>query len=280
MFRMRLSSLRSWPNLSNISWPWDPLRPTYQASLLHRGGPDCNLPRDSLPESRYILHEAIGQMSSVQPIAGAILAEAEQSGPQAVRFRAFVSYSHADAAIAQKLHRQIETYRLPAHLRVDSGTGANDGRLGRIFRDREDLPAAGNLSATVKRALAESQVLVVICSPDARGSIWVAREIELFRALHPDRPILAALVRGEPQESFPALLLEDGAEPLAADLRKQGDGWRLGFLKMVAGIADVPLDALVQRDAARRIRRVMVVTGGALVALLAAGADLARDGRG
>tara|TARA_R100001244_G_scaffold6593_19_gene8091 strand:+ start:15453 stop:17078 length:1626 start_codon:yes stop_codon:yes gene_type:complete len=208
-------------------------------------------------------------MSSVQPIAGAILAEAEQSGPQAVRFRAFVSYSHADAAIAQKLHRQIETYRLPAHLRVDSGTGANDGRLGRIFRDREDLPAAGNLSATVKRALAESQVLVVICSPDARGSIWVAREIELFRALHPDRPILAALVRGEPQESFPALLLEDGAEPLAADLRKQGDGWRLGFLKMVAGIADVPLDALVQRDAARRIRRVMVVTGGALVALLA-----------
>ena len=202
-------------------------------------------------------------------IAGANLAETEQSEPQAVRFRAFVSYSHADAAIAQKLHRQIETYRLPAHLRVDSGPGANDGRLGRIFRDREDLPAAESLSATVKRALAESQVLVVICSPDARGSIWVAREIELFRALHPDRPILAALVRGEPQESFPALLLEDGVEPLAADLRKQGDGWRLGFLKIVAGIADVPLDALVQRDAARRLRRVMAVTGGALVALLA-----------
>ena len=61
----------------------------------------------------------------------------------------------------------------------------------------------------------------------------------------------------------------DGVEPLAADLRKQGDGWRLGFLKIVAGIADVPLDALVQRDAARRLRRVMAVTGGALVALLA-----------
>jgi tetratricopeptide (TPR) repeat protein len=200
---------------------------------------------------------------------GAILADAEQSEPQVARFRAFVSYSHADAAIAQKLHRQIETYRLPVRLRADQKIRKHDGRLGRIFRDREDLPAAKDLSESVKHALAGSEVLVVVCSPDARKSIWVTKEIELFRALHPDRPILAALVRGEPQESFPALLLEDGAEPLAADLRKQGDGWRLGFLKIVAGIADVPLDALIQRDAARRMRRVMAVTGGALVALLA-----------
>jgi len=196
------------------------------------------------------------------------LAEAGKSDPHAVRFRAFVSYSHADAAIAQRLHRKIETYRLPRYMQSASKTSTNNGRLGRIFRDREDLPAAEDLSESVKRALAGSQVLVVVCSPDARASIWVAREIELFRALHPDRPVLAALVRGEPEEAFPAALL-NGAEPLAADLRKEGDGWRLGFLKVIAGIADVPLDALVQRDAARRIRRVMVVTGGTLVALLA-----------
>jgi|TARA_R110002033_G_scaffold787_11_gene7420 tetratricopeptide (TPR) repeat protein len=196
------------------------------------------------------------------------LAEAGKSDLDAVRFRAFVSYSHADAAIAQRLHRKIETYQLPRRLQSDSKTSKNNGRLGRIFRDREDLPAAEDLSESVKQALAGSQVLVVVCSPDARESIWVAREIELFRSLHPGRPVLAALVRGEPEEAFPPALL-DGAEPLAADLRKQGDGWRLGFLKIVAGIAGVPLDALVQRDAARRIRRVMAVTGGALVALLA-----------
>ena len=201
-------------------------------------------------------------------IAGAILAEAGKSDLHAVRFRAFVSYSHADAAIAQRLHRKIEAYRLPHHLRPDPIADENNGRLGRIFRDREDLPAAEDLSESVKRALAESQVLVVVCSLDARGSIWVAKEITLFRALHPARPVLAALVRGEPEEAFPAALL-DGTEPLAADLRKEGDGWRLGFLKIVAGIAGVPLDALVQRDAARRIRRVMAVTGGTLVALLA-----------
>jgi tetratricopeptide (TPR) repeat protein len=196
------------------------------------------------------------------------LAETEKSDPHAARFRAFVSYSHADAAIAQKLHKKIETYRLPDHLRDQQISDPDNGRLGRIFRDREDLPAAADLSESVKQALAGSQALIVICSPDAKASIWVAREIELFRALHPDRPVLAALVRGEPEEAFPAPLLE-GVEPLAADLRKEGDGWRLGFLKIVAGIAEVPLDALVQRDATRRIRRVMVVTGGALVALLA-----------
>lgn len=187
------------------------------------------------------------------------------------RFRAFVSYSHADAAIARKLHRKIENYRLPARLQGDgelTGHDQNHGRLGKIFRDREDLPAAQDLSEAVKQALTKSEALIVLCSPDAQASPWVAQEIELFRSLHPDRPILAALIRGEPAAAFPAPLLQ-GREPLAADLRKQGDGWRLGFLKIVAGIAGIPLDALVQRDATRRIRRVMAVTGSALIALLA-----------
>ncbi|MEO9599367.1 toll/interleukin-1 receptor domain-containing protein [Parasphingorhabdus sp.] len=187
------------------------------------------------------------------------------------RFRAFVSYSHADAKVARRLHRKIENYRLPARITdglETAGGGLASRRLGKIFRDREDLPAAQDLSEAVKDALSRSEALIVLCSPDAQASPWVAQEISLFRSLHPERPVLAALVRGEPEEAFPAALSE-GAEPLAADLRKEGDGWRLGFLKIVAGIAGVPLDALVQRDATRRIRRVMAVTGGALIALLA-----------
>ena len=113
--------------------------------------------------------------------------------------------------------------------------------------------------------------MVVICSPDAAASRWVGEEIALFRALHPGKPILAAVVRGEPEQAFPAALTEGGNEPLAADLRKEGDGEALGFLKIVAGIAGVPLDALVQRDAQRRIRRVMWITGGAFAAMLVMG---------
>ncbi|MEO1046112.1 MAG: toll/interleukin-1 receptor domain-containing protein [Pseudomonadota bacterium] len=182
-------------------------------------------------------------------------------------FSAFISYSHANAAAVRKLHAQIEAYRLPEGLGTVRALNGQKGRLGQIFRDREDLSAAQDLSSAIKNALDRSHVLLVACSPAAKASPWVNQEIAYFRQHSPGRPILAAILDGEPAEAFPEALTEGGSEPLAADLRKQGDGWRLGFLKLVAGIADVPLDALVQRDSQRQLRRVMAVTG--MVALFA-----------
>jgi MTH538 TIR-like domain (DUF1863) len=183
------------------------------------------------------------------------------------RFAAFISYAHADAGVAAKLQSRLERYRLPKHIAESHADGR--AALGQIFRDREDLAAAPSLSDAIRAAIAEAEALVVVCSPDAQASRWVGEEIALFQQLHPNRPILAALVRGEPDEAFPAALTKGGTEPLAADLRKGRDGENLGFLKIVAGIAGVPLDALIQRDAQRRIRRVMWITGGALAAVLA-----------
>jgi tetratricopeptide (TPR) repeat protein len=74
-----------------------------------------------------------------------------------------------------------------------------------------------------------------------------------------------ALVRGESAEAVPEALRTGGAHPLAADFRKQGDGRRLAFLKIVASLSDLPLDTLVQRDAQRQVKRVMTVTLGAAV---------------
>ena len=195
--------------------------------------------------------------------------EGSGDGADTLRFAAFISYSHADAEYAAKLQRQLERYRLPKNVRLTNvETGS---RLGRIFRDRDDLAAAPSLSDAIRAALDDSGALVVICSPDAKKSRWVSEEIALFRESYPDRPVLAALVRGAPEDSFPDALTANGLEPLAADLRKQGDGWQLGFLKIVAGIAAVPLDALVQRDAQRRLRRVMWITLAAIVGMLVMG---------
>jgi MTH538 TIR-like domain (DUF1863) len=185
------------------------------------------------------------------------------------RFAAFISYAHADAGVAAKLQGKLERYRLPK--RIAETRAGGEAALGRIFRDREDLAAAPSLSDAIRAAIAQAEALVVICSPDARSSRWVGEEIALFRQLHPDGPVLAALVRGGPDEAFPAPLTEGGTEPLAADLRAEGDGEALGFLKIVAGIAGVPLDALVQRDAQRRLRRVTAITVGALAAMLVMG---------
>lgn len=94
----------------------------------------------------------------------------------------------------------------------------------------------------------------------ARANRWVGQELALFRKLHPDRPILAALIGGEPSEALPeALLTNHGAsiEPLAADFQKGLDGKRLGLLKTVAGLTTQSLDRLVQ--SAAQIRQPHVI---------------------
>jgi tetratricopeptide (TPR) repeat protein len=194
----------------------------------------------------------------------------DASARAASHYTAFLSYSHRDSGEARRLHGRLESYRLPQRLAGTAGErGTVPARLSPIFRDREELPAAGDLSEKVRAALAASGALVVLCSPSSAASPWVAREIAAFRELHPGRPVLAAIVAGDPCDCFPAPLVTNGGEPIAADLRPGRDGRRLGFLKLVAGLAGVPLDSLVQRDAQRRLRRVTAVTAGALLAMLA-----------
>jgi tetratricopeptide (TPR) repeat protein len=185
---------------------------------------------------------------------------------EAQQYRAFISYSHADTRFASRLHRQLETWRLP-----------EGGKLSPIFIDRAELAAGPDLPAQVRDALARSAALVVVASPAARASRWVAQEIALFREVNPERPVLTALIEGEPDEAFPDPLTQHNGqslEPLAADFRKGHDGQRLGLLKIVAGLSGLPLDRLVQRDAQMRQRRVMAVTAGAVILSMVLGALL------
>jgi tetratricopeptide (TPR) repeat protein len=191
------------------------------------------------------------------------------------RYWAFISYSHKDAAFGRRLHRRLEAYALPRRL-VGQGAGVGSAvprRLTPIFRDREEFPAAQDLSAEVRAALKESRSLIVVCSPAAAASPWVAREVELFRELHPGRPVFAAIREGDPKDSLPPVLRligPDGRalEPLAADFRRGHDGWELGLLKLIAGMLGVGLDELVQRDGQRRTRRVTAITAAALMLVL------------
>ena len=190
--------------------------------------------------------------------------DSQASAP--ARYRAFISYSHADAQFAGWLHRKLEAWSLPGQ-----------ARLSPIFIDRAELAAGPDLSAQVRVALAGSAALIVVASPAARASRWVTQEITLFRALNPGRPVLAALLQGEPEQAFPDSLLyhdDQPLEPLAADFRDGHDGKRLALLKIVAGLTAQPLDRLIQRDAQSRQRRVMAVTAGAVLLSLILAAAL------
>lgn len=190
------------------------------------------------------------------------------------RYWAFLSYSHADRGMAEKLHRALEGYRIPRRLVGRAGPqGPVPGRLFPVFRDRDELDARGEIGNVVEAALAASRALVVLCSPASARSRWVDAEIAAFNRLHPDAPVLCVLLSGAPlasrdapgavDECLGAHLRERFGQgvgtadraPVAVDLRPQGDGWRLGLQKLVAGLAGVPLGELVQRDAQRRHRR-------------------------
>ena len=193
----------------------------------------------------------------------------ESRGPN-LHYLAFISYSHRDDVAAQSLHKRLETYRLPSKLvGQETPRGAIPDKLTPIFRDLDELSAADNLSTVITEALAKSDTLIVLASPGAKASRWVNLEIESFRTLHGDtRPVLVALIEGEPDEAFPAALTADGHEPVAADFRGDRGARRLALLKLVAGMTGAGLDQLVQRDAQRQNRRVMAVTFGAIIAVL------------
>ncbi len=177
-----------------------------------------------------------------------------------VRYYAFLSYSHKDSELADWLHRELEDFRVPHALAGKlTANGVVPRRLKPVFRDQHELAAADDLGDEIRGALASSQFLVVLCSPDAARSRWTNAEIEEFKRTRPDGCVLAAIASGEPfasempgreaEECFPPALRQKfdrrgrptgkRAEPLAADLRDDGEGRRIGFLKLVAGMLGV-----------------------------------------
>jgi tetratricopeptide (TPR) repeat protein len=204
------------------------------------------------------------------------------------RYAAFISYSHADEKTARWLHQALETYRLPRQLvGQDSAFGPVPRKLPPVFRDRDELAASADLGENLRAALAQSRFQIILCSPKAAKSHWVNEEIITFKQLHGEARCLALIVSGEPYndgetECFPEALRfrldaqgkvsEQPAEPIAADLRPGKDGKRLALLKIIAGIAGVPLDGLVRRDAARRQRKLIVLaTVSSCIALVTIG---------
>ena len=219
------------------------------------------------------------------------------------RYYAFLSYSHKDMELAEWLHRELEKFRVPGAIAGKlTANGVVPRRLTPIFRDQHDLSAGDDLAVEIEAALAASQFLVVLCSPTAALSRWTNLEIESFKRTRPEGCVLAAVAAGEPfasdvpgrehEECFPPALrykydrrghqTSKRAEPLAADFREGGEGRRLAFLKLVAGMLGVGLDELVQREQTRRQRRLAILAAGSLAGMavtstLAVTAIQARD---
>src|SRR5437879_1433602 len=124
------------------------------------------------------------------------------------RYAVFLSYRHADnkepgRQWATWLHQMLENYEVPSDL---AGTTNSTGEvipasLYPVFRDEEELPADADLTRNIRQALENSALLVVICSPRAVQSRFVAEEIRYFKELGKADRILALMIDGEPNAS-------------------------------------------------------------------------------
>lgn len=196
-----------------------------------------------------------------------------------MRYDAFISYRHCDLdmEIAKKVHSGLETYKIPAAVRQKTGKK----KMGRVFRDQEELPIGSDLDDNISGALKESEYLIVICSPRTPESYWVCKEIDSFIQLHDRNHILAVLIEGEPDESFPPQLLNDEngnpVEPLAADVRgkdrkERNKKFKTEILRLAAPVIGCTYDDLKQRHRERIIKRTIAIVSTAAASLAAAGA--------
>ena len=150
----------------------------------------------------------------------------------------FISYSSLDNEWALWLRHELEHYHLPA-----SFNGRTDVRdnLRIVFRDRDELSAGPEWDNQVKKALANTHNLIVICSPHAAQSEAVNKEIETFIALGKEDYIFPFIVDGDkPIDCFPPALKHS---KLGGDVNKDG-GRDIAFVKVVAGILKVNFSSL------------------------------------
>lgn len=197
---------------------------------------------------------------------------------------AFISYSSKDNKIGSWLHNKLENYNIPKEFQKQTlFDGAVLGKnLRPVFRDRDELSGSSNLGEAIHQALESSRFLIVLCSKNSSRSEWVNKEIESFRAMGKGDHILALILNGEPNsttkgrpedECFPPAL-QYPAEPIAGDMRKDGDGKDRGFLKILAGITQLDFDKLYRRHEKAQARRrfftaiiaALLITGFAILA--------------
>jgi len=185
-----------------------------------------------------------------------------QSGRAAAgAYVAFLSYSHSDEKLAGWLHRRLETYRIPGNVAPEVGVkGLFGRRLGKVFRDRAEFAAGGELIEEIRAALHRSEHLIVLCSPKAAASTYVNAEIEYFASLGKTGRIIPVIVEGDPPMCFPAAL-RFGPERLGADLRIDKDGRDAGSLKVLAGLLGVGQDDLFRRERRRQRNSLLLLSG-------------------
>lgn len=212
--------------------------------------------------------------------------------PRPRQYEAFISYSHAaDGPLAAQLQRTLNRIARPSYKWWQWWPP-------RVFRDQTNLAAVGDLTEEIHRALEASDSLILLASPLAAASPWVAKEAETWLASKPRERLFLALTEGtlewdDERSDFhgarttalpPTLYGAFDAEPLWVDFTAVREDRPFardplfldGAATLAAAVRRTDKDALIGDDVRQR-RRARQLAGGAIatVTLLAILATIA-----
>lgn len=105
-----------------------------------------------------------------------------------MRYNAFISYSHAaNAGLAPALQSGLHRFARPWY-RL---------RALRIFRDATNLSVSPGLWSSIEKELAEAEYFLLLASPEAAASPWIAREVDFWLTQRSPERLLIVLSDGE-----------------------------------------------------------------------------------
>ncbi|MBR3616651.1 MAG: TIR domain-containing protein [Bacteroidaceae bacterium] len=173
------------------------------------------------------------------------------------RYYAFISYKREDEKQAKCLQDKLEHYRFPTNLNGRTDLPKN---VRPIFRDVTDL-TPGILAEEIKKALNDSQWLIIVCSPRSAKSPWVCKEAQSFIDSGRADRIIPYVIEGVPfsgdeaTECYPEALLnmKGNKELLAANVNEIGR--EAAAIKILARMFGLRFDTLWQRHTREQKKR-------------------------
>lgn len=183
-------------------------------------------------------------------------------------YYAFISHSTTDEKVALWLRKELEGYHIPSAVQRDYHAPKH---LKPIFLYQTDL-AGIQLEEALSNSLADSQYLIVVCSPSAAQSGYVNNEVQHFIDTGRADKIIPFIVSGTPyasqkgnssDECFPPALIslkEKGQESRGINLSEmtEKNGSKMSaVVNVIASMLGVRYDVLWDRYQ-RRQRKIQI----------------------
>jgi WD40 repeat protein len=276
---------------------------THRAGRHVEGFPARDVPYSAFPLPRtgstaslspWIRGSALASLAGPERIAEREERDVSRSRDRVVddlTYDAFLSYSHAaDGQLAPALQTGLQRFGKPWYR----------SRALYVFRDQTSLAATPTLWPSIEQGLSASRWFVLLASPQAGASRWVARETAWWLAHRGPHSVLVVLTEGAPpweaapeeghqQPVMPADMQVALTEPRWVDLRwarsatdvsLSNPAFRDRIADIAAPMHGLPKDELIgieveQHRRTRRLVRAVIATLVGLALLAATGAVVA-----